>query len=163
MYSLLTSPKATGAGECAGFTGAAFGGGHGFLQGQYGLIADNIMEARLILGNGSIATASASSNPDLFYAIRGAGHNFGILSEMKYRIYDVPPNDSWYYETFIFGHHQVETLFTQVNTMMANGSQPAQLLNYAAYLRSPTQDPSNVSLQCELIDNRSPLQGCYPF
>ena len=143
--SWLTWTQATGAGECSGFTGAAFGGGHGFLQGRYGLISDNIIEATVVLGNGSIVAVSTSSNPDFFYAIRGAGHNFGILTEMKYKIYDVPSKDSWYYETFVFGHDQVEALFTRANSMIANGTQPVELLSYAVYLRSPTTDPSHVS------------------
>ena len=71
----------------SGFTGGGFSGGHGFLRGQYGLIADNVIEAWLVLGNGPIAIASPSSNPDLFHVIRGAGHN------LKYLVYDMPSND----------------------------------------------------------------------
>lgn len=160
---LLSFSKATGAGECSGFTAAGLGGGHGFLQGRYGLIADNIMQARIVLGNGSVVVTSTTSNSDLFYAIRGAGHNFGILTEMKYKVYDVFSNGNWYYENFIFSGQHIKPLFDQINAMMVNGSQPVELLHYAVFLRIPTIDPSNASVQSRDFDLRSPTSGSRPI
>jgi FAD/FMN-containing dehydrogenase len=62
------------------------GGGHGLLQGHYGLLSDNLISARMVLANGTAVTVSSESNPDLFWAIRGAGHNFGIVTEFEYKI-----------------------------------------------------------------------------
>jgi FAD/FMN-containing dehydrogenase len=62
------------------------GGGHGLLQGHYDLLADNLISARMVLANGTAVTVSSESNPDLFWAIRGAGHNFGIVTEFEYNI-----------------------------------------------------------------------------
>ena len=62
--------------------GVALGGGHGTLQGHYGLLADQIVAARIVLGNGKAVTASKKKNSDLFWALRGAGHNFGIVTEV---------------------------------------------------------------------------------
>ena len=67
--------------ECVGYTAVLLGGGHGILQGRYGLIADQLVSARMVLANGSAVTVSADSHPELFWAIRGAGHNFGIVVE----------------------------------------------------------------------------------
>ncbi|ESZ94483.1 hypothetical protein SBOR_5131 [Sclerotinia borealis F-4128] len=62
----------TGICECVGFSAPALGGGHGWLQGQYGLMADQVISARLLLSNGEVVTMSEKSNPDLFWAIMGA-------------------------------------------------------------------------------------------
>ena len=56
---------------------------------------------RIVLADGSILTASEDENQDLFWAMRGAGHNFGIVTSMEYRIYDVPEGkEVWSWEAF---------------------------------------------------------------
>lgn len=59
------------------------------LQGRYGFSADNLASARVVLADGSAARASATENTDLFWAIRGAGHNFGIVTSYDLKLYDV--------------------------------------------------------------------------
>ena len=86
---ILISGVVTGVCECTGLMGPALGGGHGLLQGHYGLVADQIVEARVVLASGQAVTVSAASNPDLFYAPKGAGHNFGVVTSLKIKIYDV--------------------------------------------------------------------------
>src|SRR5450432_3789350 len=110
----LTLPV-TGLCECTGVLGPLLGGGHGLLQGHYGLLADNLISARLVLANSTAITVSAESYPDLFWALRGAGHNFGIVTEFTYKIYDVPLGETWAYETFIFTGDKVEALAEQLN------------------------------------------------
>ena len=76
-------------------TGLMLGGGYGFLQGNYGLPADNIVSANVILADGSVVVASEDSRPDLLWALKGAGHNFGIVSSYEYKIYERPARDLW--------------------------------------------------------------------
>ncbi|OTB09812.1 hypothetical protein K445DRAFT_323594 [Daldinia sp. EC12] len=75
-------------GSCphVGLIGATLGGGIGILQGLFGLIVDSILSARLVTEGGNLIEVSASSNPDLFWAIRGAGANFGIITSATYKL-----------------------------------------------------------------------------
>ena len=72
--------------------GPSLGGGHGWLEGRYGLVGDNLVETRMVLANGTAIGVSATSNPDLFWATRGAGYHFGIVTEFRSNVYDVAPN-----------------------------------------------------------------------
>ncbi|KAL6707889.1 hypothetical protein ACN47E_003563 [Coniothyrium glycines] len=69
----------TGNCNCVGALGAMLGGGYGNLMGEVGFGVDNIVSLRVVLASGDIVTASATSNPELFWALRGAGPNFGIV------------------------------------------------------------------------------------
>lgn len=80
------------AGNCVsvGVAGHALGGGWGFSSRKFGLVADNIVAAQMVLANGTVVTATATQNPDLFFALRGAGANsFGIVTQFTFRVHDV--------------------------------------------------------------------------
>lgn len=121
------------------------GGGHGILQGRYGLLADNLVSARMVIANGTAITVSLESNPDLFWAIRGAGHNFGIVTEFTYKIYDVGENSNWAYESFIFTNDKLEEVYHELNKLTAGGTQPVELFNFSYFILLPDIDPNNVS------------------
>jgi FAD/FMN-containing dehydrogenase len=124
--------------------GPMLGGGHGLLQGHYGLLSDNLVSARLVLPNATALTVSAESNPDLFWAIRGAGHNFGIVTEFTYKIYDVPPDDSWVVEFFIYTGEKVEALYEQLNILSADGPLPPELITFSFFAWEPEIDTTKV-------------------
>jgi FAD/FMN-containing dehydrogenase len=131
----------TGICECVGIGGAMLGGGHGFLQGQYGLMADQLIDATLVLANGTIVHVSEQSNPELFWALRGAGHNFGIVTELNYKIHDVAGHEDWAFEMYFFSGSQAEALFETINKLVL--SQEPNTVHFGYIMNVPSLDTEN--------------------
>lgn len=72
-----------------GIAGLTLGGGLGYLNGKYGTTCDNLLSAEIVTADGELLTASAEENQDLFWAIRGAGANFGVVTSFRYRLHPV--------------------------------------------------------------------------
>ena len=70
-----------------GIAGYTLGGGLGWLMAKYGLAADNLLGVELVTAEGDILQADASSHPDLFWALRGGGGNFGVATSFTYRLH----------------------------------------------------------------------------
>ena len=70
-----------------GLAGLTLGGGLGFLMSKFGIACDNLLSADLVTSDGRLLTVSHDENPDLFWAIRGGGGNFGIATSLTYRLY----------------------------------------------------------------------------
>jgi hypothetical protein len=82
---------ATTSGGCptVGIAGLTLGGGQGKLMGKYGAACDNLISAQVVTVYGRQVEASQKSNPDLFWAIRGGGGNFGVVTALEYQLHPV--------------------------------------------------------------------------
>ncbi len=74
-----------------GLGGLTLGGGFGYLSRRFGWTVDNLLEVEIVTANGQVRRASREENPDLFWAIRGGGGNFGVATWFTYRLHPVGP------------------------------------------------------------------------
>jgi FAD/FMN-containing dehydrogenase len=132
----------TGTCECVSFLGPGLGGGHGWLQGHHGLISDQFISMNVVLANGDSRTIDPSS--DLWWGMLGAGHNFGIVTSVTTKIYDIVyPN--WAIETIIFSGDKVEAVYEAANRhILQNGNQSPEIINWSYWLNDASLDPAKV-------------------
>ena len=90
----VTDPRGlalvTGSCSSVGMTGLTLGGGYGSLIARFGLALDNLLAAEVVLADGRIVTASLNNEEDLFWALRGGGGNFGVVTAMQHRTHHLP-------------------------------------------------------------------------
>jgi len=75
-----------------GIAGLTLGGGIGYLGRKHGLTLDNLISVELVTANGDVINASENENPDLFWALRGGGGNFGVVTSFEFKLYEVGPD-----------------------------------------------------------------------
>lgn len=125
------------------YLGPALGGGHGWLQGRHGLVSDQFVSLNVVLASGKLVTVNKSS--DLFWAMKGAGHNFGVVTSVTSQIYDiVRPN--YALTTLFFTGDQVEAVYQTANEQwLTNGkTMPVDLINWSYWFFDPTIDAEKV-------------------
>lgn len=102
--------RVTGVGVGGFITG---GGGFSWKTNQYGLTVDTLLQADMVLPNGDLVTTSATSYPDLFFAIKGGGNQFGII--YNFRLTTNPQSDTVYGGLRTYTSDQLPALITAVN------------------------------------------------
>ncbi|RMZ73654.1 6-hydroxy-D-nicotine oxidase [Pyrenophora seminiperda CCB06] len=132
----------TGLCECTSVVGPLLGGGHSVLQGQHGYSLDGLVSARVVTATGKLVEASRTKNADLFWALQGAGHNFGILTSFEVKAYDVP--STWTIYSLVFSNDKLESLFKLINEFEGPSiKRSAKLVLTGAFAKIPAVDPVN--------------------
>jgi FAD/FMN-containing dehydrogenase len=123
--------------------GPGLGGGHGWLQGHYGLVSDQFVSMNIVLADGTLTTIGPSS--DLWWAVKGAGQNFGIVTSVTTKVYDIQ-HPNWAIETIIFSGDKVKSIYQAANDfLLKNGTQPVDVINWSYWVNIPPIDPVKVS------------------
>ncbi|KAI1810883.1 FAD-binding domain-containing protein [Poronia punctata] len=115
----------SGACNCAGYIGSGIGGGIGYLEGTFGLVIDSLVSARVVTAKGDLIDVSAKSNPDLFWAIRGAGTNFGIITSAVYKLHKPVNSGKVFYADLVYSAGQKTDYFNAMQKY--NNNMPSQL------------------------------------
>ncbi|CAE6373309.1 unnamed protein product [Rhizoctonia solani] len=116
-----------------GVGGLTLGGGFGWLTGKHGLVIDNLVKATVVTSSGNILTASESENSDLFWAIRGGGGNFGVVTELVLRLH---PQHHEVYTSLTFLPISLDNVVTEVNSWLSERS-PSEVA-YIFFCNSPS-------------------------
>jgi FAD/FMN-containing dehydrogenase len=123
---------ATGFGDAPSVAvgGITLGGGVGFLVRKYGLTADALLAADVVTASGEVLRVDEGSHPDLFWAIRGGGGNFGVATRFRFRLYEVPE---------VFGGILIlpATPETIAGWVRASDAAPEELSTIATVMKAP--------------------------
>jgi FAD/FMN-containing dehydrogenase len=103
-----------------------------------------MISAHVVIANGTLVEVSKDKNTDLFWALRGAGHNFGIVTSFELNTHDIPSN--WTVNIFTFASDKLEAVFDLVNRFEEPfNNRPAKLALTGALVNLPEVDPDHVS------------------
>jgi hypothetical protein len=127
---------ATGTVGAVGMAGLTLGGGYGPLNGVAGLAADNLLGAEVVLADGTVVTATEASEPDLLWALRGGGGNFGVVTSMTVRLHQVPVVCTG---QVIFPFGQARDVLAGFGELIAGA--PDELTVQAGFLSAPDGTP----------------------
>jgi FAD/FMN-containing dehydrogenase len=120
-----------------GIGGLALHGGLGFLTRKYGLTADNLVSADVVTADGKLITTDERNHPDLFWALKGGGGSFGVVTSFEFRIYPLGP-DVYFLLTF-YPASAAEKVLAFFRSFMP--SAPDELMAIAIYWNAPKGEP----------------------
>jgi FAD/FMN-containing dehydrogenase len=130
-----------------GVAGLTLGGGLGYLTRRFGWTVDNLLEADVVTADGELRRASREQEPDLFWAIRGAGHNFGVVTSFTFRLHPVGPMVyggliAWPFERAA----EIQAAYREITT-----NAPRELAAWMILIRAPDAPFVPAEWQGELI------------
>ncbi|KAG7001440.1 FAD-linked oxidoreductase OXR1 [Physcia stellaris] len=131
--------------SCPGYLGVTVGSGVGRLNGLFGLVADALVSARIVVADGRVVTASRTQNSDLFWGLRGAGANLGIVTSATYKAHKLVNQGQILNADFILPANQSKQYFDFLGSL--SGKMPANL----AVITLVVYDP--VSKGAQIIAN----------
>ncbi|CAH0046905.1 unnamed protein product [Clonostachys solani] len=126
-----------------GVPGFTLGGGISNLSPQYGLALDNVFEYEVVLPNASIVTASEGHNPDLYFALRGGGNNFGIVTNFLVRL--VPQGALWSGES-IYDSEYTATVIERVHELSTTLSEDTYMCFSSRYAYNQTANEYTIGV-----------------
>ncbi len=135
-----------------GIAGLTLGGGIGWLMRKHGLACDNLLSVDLVTADGRLVTASANENADLFWALKGGGGNFGIVTSFEYRLHPVGPTVYGGSVAFAAEHRRAVLESYRELTRKA----PDELTAYTAMTAAPDGSPIAAIAACYAGD---PAEG----
>jgi len=128
----------TASAQCVSLLGTGLGGGYGDQQGAYGMVSDNFLQLNVVLADGSAIRVNSTSHDDLFWGLKGAGHNFGIVTSAEMKIYPRGP-EFWYFHNYIWRGDKLVDIFNAINKLTVDGSVPLNMVvNYGTFMMNTT-------------------------
>lgn len=119
-----------------GIAGLTLGGGLGYLMGKFGSVCDNLLSVEMVNADGEVIIASEEQNAELFWAMRGAGSNFGVVTEFRYRLH---PLDGVVAGLLLHPRDRAENLFEFYRDFLVGT--PDELTTTFLYLNGPDGSP----------------------
>ncbi len=126
-----------------GVAGLTLGGGVGWLSRKYGLTCDNVVSFELVNAEGDVLRVSADEHPDLFWALRGGGGNFGVVTSFEYRL---QPISTVLGGLIVYPRERARDLLRFYRTFTE--SAPDELATYAGLLHTPDGQPAAAIVTC---------------
>jgi FAD/FMN-containing dehydrogenase len=108
-----------------GVAGLTLGGGVGWLSRKYGLTSDNLLSADVVTADGELVRASEEEHPELFWALRGGGGNFGVVTSFEFQLYEV---EEVYAGSLIYPHEEFRAVARSYREFVADAPPEARLL-----------------------------------
>jgi len=144
-----------------GIAGLTLGGGVGWLIRKYGMTIDNLLSAQIITADGKILTASSTQNEDLFWAVRGGGGNFGVVTSFEFRAH---PVKTVLGGMILYPRPAAVDVIRHFRDFMATA--PDELTAYAALLHGPDGSPLVGIIPCycgDVVEGERVLQPLRKF